>query len=148
MEAINQTISSDGTTPKLPEYNQKLVNVLINYPDDFKGEKHFKQGDVRVDISEESAALFVKGGYGKIISADEALELLQKKAQAQADETAKLTGDDAGSKEPEIGKKKAYTAMNKSELHAELDAREIAYDGTETNPDLVQLLKDSDDEGA
>lgn len=48
------------------------------------------------------------------------------------------TGDPTG----EQPKAKPFNKMNKAELGAELDAREIAFDVGATNPELVALLEE------
>lgn len=136
--ADNLNISSNGETNPVQYVPQKLVNVQFNYPEDYAGTKRFKEGEIQVGVSEESAALFVKGGYGTILTDEDVAAL-------QAGTVIEKEAEDTGNTDTDNVKKKPYTAMNKAELKAELTSREISFDEDDTNPELVQLLKGADD---
>ena len=112
-------ISSDGTTPlheKLPV--QEQVSVRINYPKDFKGDMFFAEGHVEHGMAKDSAETLVKAGIATILA--------------------------EGSYEPAADGAKPYNKMNKAELQAELTARNIEFDESETKVVLVEKLEEDD----
>lgn len=130
------SLSSDGSTAQdLTIKDQVKVKVHIQYAEDHQGEKYFKHGEVKHDISEETAAAFVKAGFGTIVSAEEAAE---------------IEGNVIAEKEegPDTPKKKPYSVMNKAELQQEMTARELVFEEADTKKDLIALLQDADEEAA
>ena len=62
-QVTSAVLSSSATKDN---HNNGLTKVVIKYPDDYKGAKHFKDGDEKY-MSKESAALFVGRGIATIV---------------------------------------------------------------------------------
>ncbi len=62
---VIKTTSSAGSDPQV-HANTGLTKVAIQYPVNYTGAKHFKDGDVKF-VSKESADIFVAKGFGKIV---------------------------------------------------------------------------------
>lgn len=56
---IHHTVSLSIAKPE--EVKNPLVKVIISYPTDYKGTRHFKDGDVK-EIAPETAEMFISMG--------------------------------------------------------------------------------------
>lgn len=57
---VTSQVTSSSATETVED--KRLVKVLINYPEDYKGKKFFKDGDIK-STSPESAEAFIKAGF-------------------------------------------------------------------------------------
>lgn len=122
IHASMTTISSDGTTTHLHDKveAQKQVDVRINYPKDYNGDKFYREGAIEKGMAADSAEILVKAGIATVIT------------EEAAEEGAPAT--------------KPYNKMNKAELLSEIASRSIEADESLTKAELVALLEDSDEE--
>ena len=114
-------ISNDGSSARPAAVEQKKVKVHINYPEDYKGVQIFKQGEIRHDIAEETAAVWVKNGIGKIVTDEEAAEILQK-AKESAEEPAKEDKTPAADNAADAGSSDANTTTDAGNSSANASA--------------------------
>ena len=79
-----QIISSTPPSIYDPSKDPGLVGVLINYPDDFRGQKFFQQGEKRY-VSAESAKQFVEAGFASYLPKEEAETPAETKSENSQD---------------------------------------------------------------
>lgn len=119
--ASQTVMSSDGVQVIPVTEQQKLVSIVIEYPEDFAKTKHFANGHVEHNMDEGSAKVLIDSGIAKLYVAPEVIE----------GEGAKVT-------------EAKYSNLSKKELQEELGKRSLPYLATDNKTILTGLLTESD----